>query len=87
MRFLLCGTGQVGQEVWALTLANKAELGAPSRSLINLHDAATITRIIRSERWDAVINAAASTEVGGAASAKQLASRSMLGDLRSGSKR
>lgn len=36
MRLLPGGAGQVGQEVRALTLASKAELVAPSRSLIKL---------------------------------------------------
>jgi dTDP-4-dehydrorhamnose reductase len=87
MRFLLCGTRQVGQEVRALTLANKAELVAASRSLINLHDAATITRIACSERRDAVINALPQLRSIAPRAKGSWRSRSMLGALRSGSKR
>lgn len=68
MRLLRGGAGQVGQEVRALTLASKAKPISDQTT-----DAATITRIIRSERWDAVINAPAYIDVNRAESEEQLA--------------
>ena len=70
---LLGGTGQVGTEVRALTLANNVEVLAPGRAVLDLQNAQTITEVIRSERWDAVINAAAYTEVDRAETEEELA--------------
>ncbi len=64
MRFLfLGGTGQVGQELAALAIPDDVEIVAPSRSAIDLEDVEAIARVIAAERWSAVINAAAYTEV------------------------
>ena len=74
MRFLLLGgTGQVGEEVRALAPTRNLELVAPRRPALDLQDARSITQMIASERWDAVINAAAYTEVDRAESEEELA--------------
>jgi dTDP-4-dehydrorhamnose reductase len=74
MRFLLLGgTGQVGQEVLALAAAKQAEIIAPSRQLLDLQDGAAITKMIGSVPWDAVINAAAYTDVDRAEREEELA--------------
>jgi dTDP-4-dehydrorhamnose reductase len=64
MRFLLLGgTGQVGEEFRALPLPKEVELVAPSRAELELENPHSIARIIAAERWSAVINAAAYTDV------------------------
>ena len=64
MRFLLLGgTGQVGEELRALTSPRKVEVVAPSRGELDLVDPRAIARIIASQPWGAVINAAAYTDV------------------------
>jgi dTDP-4-dehydrorhamnose reductase len=74
MRFLLLGgTGQVGQELAALAIPDDVEIAAPSRGALDLEDVEAITRVIAAERWSAVINAAAYTEVDRAESEETLA--------------
>src|SRR4051812_48761249 len=64
MRFLLLGgTGQVGEEFRALTPPDDVEVVAPSRAALDLEDPRAIARIIAAEPWNAVINAAAYTDV------------------------
>src|SRR5215469_14889739 len=64
MRFLLLGgTGQVGEEFRALALPKDVEVVAPNRAALDLEDPLAITRIIAAEPWNAVINAAAYTDV------------------------
>jgi dTDP-4-dehydrorhamnose reductase len=64
MRFLLLGgTGQVGEEFRALSLPDDVEVVAPSRAALDLEDPLAIARMIAAERWSAVINAAAYTDV------------------------
>lgn len=64
MRILLLGgAGQVGQELAALAIPDDVEIVAPSRSAFDLEDVEAIARVIAAERWSAVINAAAYTEV------------------------
>ena len=74
MRFLLLGgTGQVGQELAALAIPDDVEIVAPSRTVLDLEDVEAIARVIAAERWSAVINAAAYTEVDRAESEETLA--------------
>jgi dTDP-4-dehydrorhamnose reductase len=64
MRFLLLGgTGQVGGEFCALALPKGIEVIAPHRGEIDLADPSAIVRMIAAQRWSAVINAAAYTDV------------------------
>src|SRR5262249_506872 len=64
MRFLLLGgTGQVGQEFRALALPKDVEVVAPSRGEFDLGDPRAIARMIGAQPWNAVINAAAYTDV------------------------
>lgn len=64
MRFLLLGgTGQVGEEFRALPFPNDVEVVAPSQTALDLKDTSAIAQIIAAEPWDAVINAAAYTDV------------------------
>ena len=74
MRFLLFGgTGQVGEEFRALALPDGVEVVAPSRDALDLEDADAIARVIAAERWSAVINAAAYTQVDRAESEEAVA--------------
>jgi dTDP-4-dehydrorhamnose reductase len=74
MRLLLLGgTGQVGQELAALAVPDDVEMVAPSRSALDLADVDAIARVIATEPWSAVINAAAYTEVDRAESGETLA--------------
>ena len=74
MRFLLLGgTGQVGEEFRALRLPKDVEVVAPSRAALDLKDPSAITHIISAERWSAVINAAAYTDVDRAESEEAIA--------------
>jgi len=64
MRLLLLGgTGQVGQELRALPLPKHIEIAAPTQLELDLKDSNAIAQAIKSERWSAVINAAAYTDV------------------------
>jgi dTDP-4-dehydrorhamnose reductase len=64
MRILLLGgSGQVGEELRSLALPDDVELVAPSRAALDLTDAQEIVNAVAREPWDAVINAAAYTEV------------------------
>jgi dTDP-4-dehydrorhamnose reductase len=64
MRFLLFGgTGQVGEEFRALAMPDGVEVVAPGRDTLDLEDAGAIARVIAAGPWNAVINAAAYTQV------------------------
>lgn len=74
MRLLLLGgTGQVGTEFRALPFPTDVEVAAPSRAELDLRDLRAVAQIIAKEPWDAVINAAAYTDVDRAESEEQLA--------------
>jgi dTDP-4-dehydrorhamnose reductase len=74
MRFLLLGaTGQVGEELRTSTLPHGIEVFAPTRQELDLCDAHAIARVTAAERWSAVINAAAYTEVDRAESEEESA--------------
>jgi dTDP-4-dehydrorhamnose reductase len=66
-------SSQVSEEVRALAPAKKVELVLATRPPFNLQDAPAITGIIRSGRRDAVINAAAYTDVDRAETAEGMA--------------
>jgi dTDP-4-dehydrorhamnose reductase len=64
MRFLLLGgTGQVGCEFLSLDLPKDIEVIAPRRSELDITDTAAIARTVAADSWNAVINAAAYTNV------------------------
>jgi dTDP-4-dehydrorhamnose reductase len=64
MRILLLGGGgQVGQEFKRLPLPLGISVAAPTRAEFELQDPASIRRMIASEPWDVIINAAAYTNV------------------------
>jgi dTDP-4-dehydrorhamnose reductase len=64
MRILLLGgTGQVGTEIRALASAGNIEVAAPDLAELDLTDASALTRAVAAGPWDAVINAAAYTDV------------------------
>jgi dTDP-4-dehydrorhamnose reductase len=74
MRFLvLGGTGQVGEELRTSMLPHGIEVFAPTRLELDLCDAHAIARVTAAERWSAVINAAAYTEVDQAESEEESA--------------
>jgi dTDP-4-dehydrorhamnose reductase len=74
MRLLLLGgTGQVGEEFRALPFPNDVEVVAPSRTALDLKDTSAIAQTIAAEPWDAVINAAAYTDVDRAESEEAIA--------------
>jgi dTDP-4-dehydrorhamnose reductase len=74
MRFLLLGrTGQVGKEFRALPLPIDVEVVAPSRGELDLEDPQAISRMIASQPWSVVINAAAYTDVDRAESEEPVA--------------
>jgi dTDP-4-dehydrorhamnose reductase len=74
MRILLLGgAGQVGEEMRGLAPPGGVEIVAPSRSALDLRDAQALARTIAAERWGAVINAAAYTDVDRAESEEALA--------------
>jgi dTDP-4-dehydrorhamnose reductase len=62
---LLGGTGQVGQEIRRLS-GRGFEVVAPDRTTVDLCDRAKIKQVLEAKKWDAVINAAAYTDVDGA---------------------
>jgi dTDP-4-dehydrorhamnose reductase len=70
---LLGGTGQVGEELRASALPEGVEIYAPARKELDLSDRSAIARVVAAERWSAVINAAAYTEVDRAESEEELA--------------
>jgi dTDP-4-dehydrorhamnose reductase len=70
---LLGGTGQVGEELRTLALARQAKVFAPSRAELELEDPRAIARMVGAERWSAVINAAAYTDVDRAESEQPIA--------------
>jgi dTDP-4-dehydrorhamnose reductase len=74
MRFLLLGgTGQVGEEFRKLTLPVDIEVVAPDRDALDLRDNEAIATTIAAKSWDAVVNAAAYTDVDRAESEGALA--------------
>jgi len=62
---LLGGTGQIGHEL-RRTLAPLGAVDAPDRSAVDLTDTDALRNVVREERPDAIINAAAYTDVDGA---------------------
>jgi dTDP-4-dehydrorhamnose reductase len=73
MRFLLLGgTGQVGEEIRARA-SRDFNVAAPDRESLDLTKPADIARVVSSERWAGVINAAAYTEVDRAETEESLA--------------
>ena len=74
MRFLLLGgTGQVGREFQALTVPKGTDIVAPARAGRDLTNPAAIAELIAAAPWDAVINAAAYTNVDRAESEQSVA--------------
>jgi dTDP-4-dehydrorhamnose reductase len=74
MRILLLGgTGQVGKEILGLARPGEVEIVAPSRSVLDLCDAQALAQTIAAHPWNAVINAAAYTDVDRAESQEMLA--------------
>jgi dTDP-4-dehydrorhamnose reductase len=69
---LLGGTGQVGTEIRRLASVG-VDLDAPSRERLDLTRSGDIARAVSAQPWDAVINAAAYTEVDRAESEEALA--------------
>jgi dTDP-4-dehydrorhamnose reductase len=64
MRLLLLGgSGQVGTELRALAATEGVTLTAPERGEFDLTDRSALVRLISAAPWDAVINAAAYTDV------------------------
>jgi len=74
MRVLLFGgTGQVGAEICEIADDAGIDLVAPGHADIDLIDRKAIVRLIESQPWNMVINAAAYTNVDGAESNQALA--------------
>lgn len=74
MRFLvLGGSGQLGTQLRILALPQGVTLVAPTRSAVDLGNAAAIQRIVAAEPWSAVIDAAGYTKVDRAESEEELA--------------
>lgn len=74
MRILLLGgTGQVGTEIRALASAGSIEVAAPDLAELDLTDTSALTKAVRAGPWDAVINAAAYTDVDRAESEEPVA--------------
>src|SRR5215471_18774412 len=74
MRFLLLGgTGQVGEEFRRLVFPKDVEVVSPTRAALELEDPRAIARMIAAEPWNAVINAAAYTDVDRAESEEAVA--------------
>ena len=74
MRVLLFGgTGQVGAEICSLLDEAGVDLVAPGHADFDLTDRKAIVRLLGSQPWDMVINAAAYTNVDGAESDEALA--------------
>jgi len=60
---LLGGAGQVGTEIRRIAILQKINIAAPSRSALHLEDVSAVEKILTTEPWDVVINAAAYTDV------------------------
>ena len=74
MRILLLGgTGQVGTEIRALAAAGGIEVAAPDRAALDFRDVSALARAIANGPWNAVINAAAYTDVDRAESEEAVA--------------
>jgi dTDP-4-dehydrorhamnose reductase len=74
MRLLvLGGSGQLGTQLRALALSRGVALFAPARSAVDLGDATAIARLVATEPWSALINAAGYTSVDRAESEQDLA--------------
>lgn len=74
MRLLvLGGAGQIGSELRTLALPQGVKLVAPTRSAADLQNRTAIRHIITAEPWNAVINAAAYTDVDRAESEETIA--------------
>jgi dTDP-4-dehydrorhamnose reductase len=74
MRILvLGGSGQLGTQLRTLVLPQGVRLVAPTRSAIDLGNAAAIQRIVAAEPWSAVIDAAGYTKVDRSESEAELA--------------
>jgi dTDP-4-dehydrorhamnose reductase len=74
MRFLvLGGSGQLGTQLRTLALPQGVTLVAPTRSAVDLGNAAAIQRIVAAEPWSAVIDAAGYSKVDRAESEEELA--------------
>ena len=74
MRLLLLGgTGQVGEELRSLPLPKDVELVAPNRTTVDLETPHAVAALIAAEQWNAVINAAAYTDVDRAETEEPLA--------------
>jgi dTDP-4-dehydrorhamnose reductase len=73
-RFLILGgTGQVGEELRRRAVRRGLEICAPTRHELDLRDRAQIERVVEGERWSAIINAAAYTDVDRAEAEEELA--------------
>ena len=70
---LLGGTGQVGTEIRSLAGAFSIELAAPGRAAVDFRDASALARTVADGPWEAVINAAAYTDVDRAESEEAVA--------------
>jgi dTDP-4-dehydrorhamnose reductase len=74
MRLLvLGGSGQLGTQLRTLALPQGVTLDAPTRSAVDIGDAAAIQRIVAAEPWSTVIDAAGYTKVDRAESEEELA--------------
>jgi dTDP-4-dehydrorhamnose reductase len=74
VRFLILGgTGQVGTELLSQASASGIEVFAPDRRQLDLQNSQQIANIVAAESWDAIINAAAYTEVDRAESDEEAA--------------
>ena len=74
MRILLLGgTGQVGAGVSHAVTFKAIDVVAPSRDGLDLQNPEAIAKVIASEPWDAVVNAAAYTEVDRAETEQRIA--------------
>jgi dTDP-4-dehydrorhamnose reductase len=74
MRLLLLGgSGQLGTQLHGIPLPQGIQLFAPPRAAVDLRDPTAIQRLIATERWNVVINAAGYTNVDRAESEEDLA--------------
>jgi dTDP-4-dehydrorhamnose reductase len=60
---VLGGTGQVGRELLALPLPAHLRLFAPGRDIVDFENPNAVRRVVGSQSWSAIINAAAYTDV------------------------
>jgi dTDP-4-dehydrorhamnose reductase len=70
---VLGGSGQLGTELCTLEWPQGIELLAPTRASLDLLNSAEIRRLIASESWSVVINAAGYTNVERAEGGEKLA--------------